>query len=70
LLTDKVFGYRSKITPHHDTPVPNKAPKRAQGRGNAVTTSSTACKIGPIGFKEKASHQLVDVPSATLLHRG
>jgi tRNA/tmRNA/rRNA uracil-C5-methylase (TrmA/RlmC/RlmD family) len=25
--TDKVFGYRFKIMPHYDVPVPNKAPK-------------------------------------------
>ena len=24
--------------------------------------SNIACEIGPIGFKEKASHRLVDVP--------
>ncbi len=59
--TDKVFGYRSKITPHYDTPVPNKAPKRLQGRGNTAMTSSSACKIGPVGFKKKTSRQLVDV---------
>ncbi len=53
--TDKVFRYRSKITPHYDVPAPNKVPKRAQARGNAATTSSTACKIGPISFKKKAS---------------
>ncbi len=61
IRTDKVFRYRSKITPHYDVPAPNKALKRAQGRGNAATTSSTACKIGPIGFKKKASRQLMDV---------
>jgi tRNA/tmRNA/rRNA uracil-C5-methylase (TrmA/RlmC/RlmD family) len=60
--TDEVFGYRFKITPHYNAPVPNKAPKRARGRFDAATTSSTACKIGPIGFKEKASCRLVDVP--------
>jgi hypothetical protein len=59
---DKVFRYRSKIMLHYNAPVPNKAPIRAQSRGNAATTSRTACKIGPIGFKEKASRQLVDVP--------
>jgi hypothetical protein len=37
-------------------------PKRALGGGDAVMTSSTACKIGPIGFKKKASRRLVDVP--------
>jgi hypothetical protein len=57
-----VFRYRSKITPHYNVLAPNKALKRAQGRGNAATTSSTACKIGSIGFKEQASRQLVDVP--------
>jgi tRNA/tmRNA/rRNA uracil-C5-methylase (TrmA/RlmC/RlmD family) len=59
---DKVFRYRSKITPHYNVPAPNKAPIRAWSRGNAATTSSTACKNGPNGFKEKASCQLVDVP--------
>jgi tRNA (uracil-5-)-methyltransferase len=59
--TDKVLGYRSKTTPHYDALVPNKAPKRAQGRGNAAITSSTACKIGSIGFKKKASRRLVDL---------
>ncbi len=39
-----------------------KVPKRARGNGNATMTSNTACKIGPIGFKEKASHRLVGVP--------
>ncbi len=50
--TDKVFRNRSKITPHYDVLAPNKAPKRAQGRGNARS----------VGFKKKASCQLVDVP--------
>jgi hypothetical protein len=68
--TDKVFGYRFKIMPHYDVAVPNKAPKRAQSRGNATTTSSTVCTIGPIGFKEKASCQLVDVLCDTLPHQG
>jgi hypothetical protein len=62
IKTDKVFRNRSKIMPHYDVLAPNKVPKRARGRGNAKTTSSTACKIGSIGFKKKASCQLVDVP--------
>ncbi len=51
--TDKVFGYRAKITPHYDVPEPNKAPKRAQGRGNATTTSSTAIKLGPLASRRR-----------------
>ncbi len=60
--TDEVFGYRSKITPHYDAPMQKKALKRARGNGDAATTSNVACEIGPIGFKEKSSHRLVDVP--------
>jgi tRNA/tmRNA/rRNA uracil-C5-methylase (TrmA/RlmC/RlmD family) len=57
--TGEVFGYRSKITPHYDAP--KRANKRAQDDGDTTTTGN-ACEIGPIGFKEKASHRLVDVP--------
>jgi hypothetical protein len=39
--TDEVFGYRFKITPHYNVPVPNKVPKRARGRFDAAMTSST-----------------------------
>ncbi len=53
---DEVFGYRSKIMLHYDAPMQKKVPKRAQGNGNAATSSNIACKIGPISFKEKASH--------------
>ena len=53
LGTEEVFGYRSKITPHYDAPL-RKRPKNLQ--------NSPACEIGPIGFKEKASHRLIDVP--------
>ena len=60
--TDEVFGYRSKITPHYDAPMQKKALKRARDNCDAATTSNIACEIGPIGFKEKASHRLVDVP--------
>jgi tRNA/tmRNA/rRNA uracil-C5-methylase (TrmA/RlmC/RlmD family) len=58
LGTDEVFGYRSKITPHYDAPV-RKGSRKMQNSGE--TTSGIACEIGPIGFKEKASHRLVDV---------
>jgi tRNA (uracil-5-)-methyltransferase len=54
--TNEVFGYRSKITPHYNAPMQKKVPKRAWGNGNATTLSNIACKIGPIGFKEKGSH--------------
>ena len=59
--TDEVFGYRSKITPHYEAPI------KKRGRRKALTSGDTAmsklCEIGPIGFKEKASRRLVDVPS-------
>jgi tRNA (uracil-5-)-methyltransferase len=58
----EVFGYRSKITPHYNVPMQKKVPKRAWGNCNAITLSNIACEIGPIGFKEKASLRLVDVP--------
>lgn len=47
--TDEIYGYRSKITPHYDAPLKKKSQPRE-------------CTIGPIGFKEKASHRIVDVP--------
>ena len=56
LGTDEVFGYRSKITPHYD------APMKKRGRKNKETYQGIPCEIGPIGFKEKASRRLVDVP--------
>lgn len=55
LGTEEVFGYRSKITPHYDAPL-RKGPKNMQ------SSPGISCEIGPIGFKEKASHRLVDVP--------
>lgn len=47
--TEEVYGYRSKITPHYDAPSKNK-------KVDGCTT------MGPIGFKEKTSRRLVDVP--------
>lgn len=58
LGTDEVFGYRSKITPHYDAPIKKKRRQKAQNLDQA----SKVCEIGPIGFKEKASRRLVDVP--------
>ncbi|KAK1742346.1 tRNA (uracil-5-)-methyltransferase [Skeletonema marinoi] len=58
LGTDEVFGYRSKITPHYDAPLKKKGTKKNKD-GNYKGIS---CEIGPIGFKEKASRRLVDVP--------
>ena len=64
LGTEKIFGYRSKITPHYDAPMTKKewrkAQTNAQNSGDAEVNKS--CEIGPIGFKEKASRRLVDVP--------
>jgi len=48
--TDEIYGYRSKITPHYDAPLKKKSQPKEE------------CTIGPIGFKEKASHRIVDVP--------
>lgn len=43
---------------HYDAPVQKKALKRARdNNGDATTTASN----GLVGFKEKASHRLVDV---------
>lgn len=47
--TDEIYGYRSKITPHYNAPLKKKSQRNE-------------CTIGPIGFKEKASHRIVDVP--------
>jgi 23S rRNA (uracil1939-C5)-methyltransferase/tRNA (uracil-5-)-methyltransferase len=60
--TGEVYGYRSKITPHYDAPMQKKELRRARNDGDATTKTSIPCEIGPIGFKEKASHRLVDVP--------
>jgi tRNA/tmRNA/rRNA uracil-C5-methylase (TrmA/RlmC/RlmD family)/predicted GIY-YIG superfamily endonuclease len=57
LGTDEIFGYRSKITPHYDAPMKKKGKKNKDGSYDGIP-----CEIGPIGFKEKASHRLVDVP--------
>lgn len=60
LGTKEVFEYRSKITPHYEAPLRKKEWKRAlQQHGEAA---SKVCEIGSIGFKEKASRRLVDVP--------
>lgn len=57
LGTDEIFGYRSKITPHYDAPI-----KRRRRNANNEGADSKKCEIGPIGFKEKSSRRLVDVP--------
>lgn len=57
LGTDEVFNYRSKITPHYDAPLKKKGRKNKDGGYQGIP-----CEIGPIGFKEKASRRLVDVP--------
>jgi 23S rRNA (uracil1939-C5)-methyltransferase/tRNA (uracil-5-)-methyltransferase len=57
LGTDEIFGYRSKITPHYDAPI-----KKKGRRSNSNAMAGTSCEMGPIGFKEKASRRLVDVP--------
>eukprot|EP00804_Cyclotella_cryptica_P001214 CCRYP_012718-RA/>CCRYP_012718-RA protein AED:0.06 eAED:0.06 QI:212/1/1/1/1/1/4/338/500 len=54
LGTEHVFGYRSKITPHYEAPIK----KKDKDSGNSLKSY----EIGPIGFKEKASRRLVDVP--------
>lgn len=65
LGTDEVFGYRSKITPHYEAPMRKKEWKKAiqhiqpNGELDAV---DKICEIAEIGFKEKASRRLVDVP--------
>jgi len=59
LGTDEVFEYRSKITPHYDAPMKKK---RRQKQNHDDPPASKICEIGPIGFKEKASRRLVDVP--------
>jgi 23S rRNA (uracil1939-C5)-methyltransferase/tRNA (uracil-5-)-methyltransferase len=53
-----------QITPHYDAPIQKKELKKARDNNvDATTTASNiACEIGSIGFKEKASHRLVDVP--------
>lgn len=60
LGTPEVFGYRSKITPHYEAPMRKREWKHAQNNGDAAASKS--CEIGSIGFKEKASRRLVDVP--------
>ena len=60
LGTDEIFGYRSKITPHYEAPI-KKRRKQAQKINNG-DAASKVCEIGAIGFKEKASRRLVDVP--------
>jgi len=61
LGTDEVFGYRSKITPHYEAPMRKKEWKKAL-KDHGDTAKSKSCEIGSIGFKEKASRRLVDVP--------
>lgn len=57
LGTEEVFGYRSKITPHYDAPI-----KKKGRRSKDNVSSCEPCEIGPIGFKEKSSQRIVDVP--------
>ncbi|KAL7541343.1 hypothetical protein ACHAXR_010828 [Thalassiosira sp. AJA248-18] len=61
LGTEEVFGYRSKITPHYEAPMTKKERKKAQN-DHGDTIASKYCEIGSIGFKQKASRRLVDVP--------
>ena len=56
LGTDNVWNYRSKITPHYEAPL-----KKRRRRNQEVLTNVT-CEISEIGFKQKASRRLVDVP--------
>ena len=64
LGTDEVFGYRSKITPHYEAPLRSKPQKKndKSDHVNDGTSVNKSFEIGPIGFKEKASRRLVDVP--------
>mmetsp|Transcript_29895 Transcript_29895/g.62906 ORF Transcript_29895/g.62906 Transcript_29895/m.62906 type:complete len:602 (-) Transcript_29895:51-1856(-) len=59
LGTDEVFGYRSKITPHYDAPLRSKRRKSPE---EAAALAKKSYEIGPIGFKEKSSRRIVDVP--------
>lgn len=63
LGTDEVFGYRSKITPHYEAPMNKKGRKKAiQENSGDEGPVSKMCEIREIGFKQKASRRLVDVP--------
>ena len=59
LGTDEVFGYRSKITPHYDAPLRTK---RRRTPDEIAKDATKEYEIGSIGFKEKNSRRLVDVP--------
>lgn len=59
LGTDEVFGYRSKITPHYDAPLRSKRRKSPE---EVEALAKKSYEIGPIGFKEKSSRRIVDVP--------
>ncbi len=59
LGTVEVFGYRSKITPHYDAPLRSKGRKTPE---EAAALAKKSFEIGPIGFKEKSSRRIVDVP--------
>jgi tRNA/tmRNA/rRNA uracil-C5-methylase (TrmA/RlmC/RlmD family) len=49
--TDEIWNYRSKITPHYEAP---------------VKVGGASWEIGCIGFKEKNSRRLVDVPQCAI----
>lgn len=55
LGTDDIWNYRSKITPHYEAPLKKR-------RRNQEVFNNVTCQIREIGFKEKASRRLVDVP--------
>jgi tRNA (uracil-5-)-methyltransferase len=54
LGNDNIWNYRSKLTPHYDAPKKQKQ--------DSLTTSTTIYEIGPMGFQQQSSRQLIDVP--------
>jgi tRNA/tmRNA/rRNA uracil-C5-methylase (TrmA/RlmC/RlmD family) len=58
--TDETYNYRSKITPHYD------APDKGWGKKKEINNDDEKKPIHAIGFKEKTSRRLVDVPQCDI----
>jgi tRNA (uracil-5-)-methyltransferase len=54
LGNDQIWNYRSKLTPHYDV------------LENHQKSSTLKYEIGPMGFQQQSSHQLIDVPYCPL----
>jgi len=62
LGTDETIGYRSKLTPHYQSP----SQSRRGARNVDSDIEGSDKKIQEIGFQKQSSRQLIDVPSCPI----